>query len=1337
MKQSLQPILGRPFIYLHGSNTLHLWGYVMRSCFRRTFCGLYAGLPAICFALVASGAMGKPKPQPKTPDTTQPAVMDWTAVKLPAAADAVSTGGAGKYLVLHLAKLQQLAIFDVSQRKIVKYLPVPTDDLVFCASMDKLFIGLKELRQIQRWDLARQKLELTVNAPEGGIAAMVTGAAVNGPVILLAERKSKRCWVLDPTTLAARKFPSTHWGNDGGAWGPVHIHVSFDGSTVIACGGGWAGVEISSIIGNDVADNHAGGYASGDTLISGNGALVFPEKSEILHADLTSKVSGIEGTPIPADDPDFSLAVLKKSTLSLFSNADARPLITLGNLPELEQTTRMPLGERIHLIPSMNALVTLAEGGKELRVRKFDLATQLAASGIDYLFVGSTPPSVAHRGARYEYAMKVQSKRGKVKAELQSGPPGMALDSGTSTITWNVPKTFADDSASVIVQIGDASGQTIFQTFVLRVVGDKPAVVAVAPPPPVVSTPPARGPKPAPANPAPAAPPAMPTRTHPAAQPPEAAAGPYIGEVTHLEEPFKEFHAAAGGKTLVFYEPKARQLALYDAVTGKATGVIPMGADNVRFTCGADSIIVALPDQKILQRYSLKTRGRLKSAPIPENKPLKDIKMGNASAGPVFLYFGNELVAIDETTLLPIRHSGKLPAGNPDWWFDYRVSADGSTVVAWDPYASPSGFIIGHLHHGVASTINSADVWSMATRKFTATADGSFVMYGTKFFSALGKAVSCDLREKGYWNCLPTSDRRFFIAVKQVKNGTGMALCTTNDRRILTEIDSLPDLGNADASGDWSHCGLCGGNSKGEPRLIYLPDSSSLAVIPKTDDEFGVMKFSVGSTVAGATSGTPAPASQTLAVISLPSPQVALNSTYSYQIEIVPAKTTAKYKIEAGPPGLTVSGTGLVTWKPTERPVGGKANVILSISDAAGHEVPHAFDIAVTRPVASAPDGTVSTGEIAKADASRIELPSEHYQYTIGRGGHGLILSGNQLAITAADGFTIQKTQTLPRSYIAIAEREKYYVAISNEPRTIDLIDKVTLKTIRSRAVAFSALIELTLHPTRPICYISYVQQSDVPSHHFLILDETTGDAHTNDNWIGQWLCISPNGRFLMAGWQEIYQAGHDIIDNPDRIWIVPRYGSIDSMARYDLDAHGIPDRVAFREDVGGGGVGLRLSPDGKQATYLSNTGYPQGSKNLGGWDPLDLSKLPVNYNCKDGASTHELAFHPLLPIVACCGKGEVIFFNRESGEKQEPRIDEDKIAGETIERLYFSPDGKTLLVESGVDGIHYLHHLPLKLSPEESRAAAALPRPDKPLDPAQQSPPPDPAPGKLPQMRA
>ena len=83
-----------------------------------------------------------------------------------------------------------------------------------------------------------------------------------------------------------------------------------------------------------------------------------------------------------------------------------------------------------------------------------------------------------------------------------------------------------------------------------------------------------------------------------------------------------------------------------------------------------------------------------------------------------------------------------------------------------------------------------------------------------------------------------------------------------------------------------------------------------------------------------------------------------------------------------------------------------------------------------------------------------------------------------------------------------------------------------------------------------------------------------------------------------------------------------------------------MPVQDEIKEKAGGNGKGIRMSRDGKRVTYLSHVGYPKFSGNLAGWDPADLEKMPVTHATKGKGTTYDLAYHPVVPLVAGRNEG-------------------------------------------------------------------------------------------------
>lgn len=399
------------------------------------------------------------------PNLSQPE----TIVRLPGPIEDIEVGAGGRLLILHLKSLQQLAVFDVSLAKVVKYIPLPSNDVSYAAGARKLYIGIRDDQKIRRFDLSNCKEEKSTSVPIGGIGRLAIGATSVAPLFLFSERDARKSWVIDPATMKAKPMSWEGWR--GGAWGPTDASVSFDGSTIAVAGGGWAGIEIASIGKRQVTSSATGSYTRGTPLLAGNGALVFTGDQKIVRRDLASEVKTIEGTPFPALDTNYSLALRTykgESSLTVFTNGDPKRLFEIRDIPELNTKSRLPLHQRVMLIPAAEVLVTVGEGSDHLILRPFDLAGSLEQADIDYLFVESSPGPSVVKGRRYEYQINVRSRAGNVKLSLESGPKKMAL-SESGELTWDVPPSFKNDSVSVIIQITDDSNQTAFHTFRIAV----------------------------------------------------------------------------------------------------------------------------------------------------------------------------------------------------------------------------------------------------------------------------------------------------------------------------------------------------------------------------------------------------------------------------------------------------------------------------------------------------------------------------------------------------------------------------------------------------------------------------------------------------------------------------------------------------------------------------------------------------------------------------------------------------------------------------------------------------------------------------------------------------
>src|SRR5262245_14065378 len=83
-----------------------------------------------------------------------PKLSEATTIRpVPAAIREIAAGGGGRFLCLALPSLKQVAVFDATEGRIVKYLDVGTQKFQIAAGMTKLLIAQTDSKVLQRWDL--------------------------------------------------------------------------------------------------------------------------------------------------------------------------------------------------------------------------------------------------------------------------------------------------------------------------------------------------------------------------------------------------------------------------------------------------------------------------------------------------------------------------------------------------------------------------------------------------------------------------------------------------------------------------------------------------------------------------------------------------------------------------------------------------------------------------------------------------------------------------------------------------------------------------------------------------------------------------------------------------------------------------------------------------------------------------------------------------------------------------------------------------------------------------------------------------------------------------------
>jgi hypothetical protein len=406
---------------------------------------------------------------------------------LPEPTDAVAAGGGGRFLLFHLPKFRKLAVFDVTQAKIARYLSLSSDDVLFAAGSEKLLVVSRDRSVIQRFDLQSLKKELTVMLPEvGKVEGLGLGYCSTGPA-LLATRNGPKFVDVSKLSFIDPPGAANPWNPNRPYLAPpqlAQVRASADGSTYAIFEPMYGRNCVWTLDGRTA---HRGNAPSGaGTLQPGFDGNLFFGWQGVYSSDLKPVAAEqFRGQAcFPAYHPAYFLAcsvadrayrpnqAAERAKLSLYATADKRLLASLTDFEELNDPRQpasyspqmLSIDQRIHFFPTANLLLIVSPARDQLILHKLDVMAVLEKAGIDYLYVASLPPATAERGGTFNYQIEVKSRRGGVHCTLDSGPDGMTL-SDDGKLLWKVPADEPAGQQGVIITIRDSSGQEIMHTF--------------------------------------------------------------------------------------------------------------------------------------------------------------------------------------------------------------------------------------------------------------------------------------------------------------------------------------------------------------------------------------------------------------------------------------------------------------------------------------------------------------------------------------------------------------------------------------------------------------------------------------------------------------------------------------------------------------------------------------------------------------------------------------------------------------------------------------------------------------------------------------------------------
>ncbi len=894
--------------------------------------------------------------------TAAPITGDKAEMKLPGTISDVCVGGGGRYLCLHLGKTRQIAVYDLCLGKVAKYFPIGGDNVRIAAGMNKLIAVTPEPGTITRFDFAKMEKETTVPLPFKGVLKTVAmGSASAGPLLVhygsgTGALDNSPTILLDPAT-----FKEIRPGNGIQMHACYRDHLHFRASPDGTVFGTWctshspSGVT-SIIVSSDSVKSYnqhtSGGHVvpgPDGTIFTGMGLMTPELKALGKHNDRSFNIPAVSGNLYLDLAPDGNGAGFPvhqtngfKATVRMLG--DARPIVTL---PKFD----MALGgenwvahdfttdKRFIFVPEAKAIVVIPTTNDRLQIHKFDMEASLEKAGIDFLFATSRPP-VAIAGKKFEYSIKVRSKKGGVKLKLDAAPDGMKLADGK--LTWDVPADWAEP-ANVIVTISDASGQEIFHTFSLAPGGEgnKVGGFPVGNPNPNLRI----NPLPEPVD------PGKDVIAPPSATLPIKVTEAKDNTSVNLPGTVDSVCVAGGGRYIVFRIPKSKQLALFDVNTGKVAKYIPIAEDGALFAGGMTKLYILNPTANVLQRWDLAKLEKETTVANPLGGTPKQMLMGHLTDGPIFLAGSGvgggrfSYGFLDPRTWKQVEIKvqggrGGGPAGIGEQYPpSVRVSGDGRVYAWWTPGLSPSG-----LCSMVIGSSEAKGYWEhTSVGEIIPGPDGTLFTGSGPYTPELKK-----LNEKEVGAAFPATSGPWYFQVKipdrfsQPRPRPGepaakpqlMIKMLGENRPLVT----FTELAGFDMELEpWG--GLKRGSMSFAERIHLIPEADLIVVLNKEGNKLHLHRFDIKTRLEKLDLDF-------LFVMSRPPAAAGKGMKFTYTPEVLSKKGGVKVKVEAGPEGMAAAGT-TVTWDVPAAAPAEVHDVILTISDASGQETFHTFKLTV------------------------------------------------------------------------------------------------------------------------------------------------------------------------------------------------------------------------------------------------------------------------------------------------------------------------------------------------------------------------------------------------------
>ena len=491
----------------------------------------------------------------------------------------------------------------------------------------------------------------------------------------------------------------------------------------------------------------------------------------------------------------------------------------------------------------------------------------------------------------------------------------------------------------------------------------------------------------------------------------------------------------------------------------------------------------------------------------------------------------------------------------------------------------------------------------------------------------------------------------------------------------------------------------------GDKLYIYLFSEKSKAVLFAALPAFDTSKATEPQVVATKTGDNDLPEAHADAA-QLPA-KIQVGKPISYKL---PGASSTTYELMTGPKTAKVE-NGALVWTPTKSDAGeqqfkiriksGTAisflrlqTTVVDLSDVAKSNVtpkPAPTKGAIPPKSGNSAQNPEVQPDLENVGVHQLGELNAGLSYSLDRSAV-IIADGNKVQFLDRSGITVTREQTFDSRYKQIAERPEYYVALA--AKNLDLIDKKTLKVLKSIDIDYAQLHSMAIHPTKKQTFVAFAKPSEkdyIKSKPVLLVNEESGKLAELPDVFGLWLHVTPQGDKLVTGLQQIYE-------DTTTLSLRKEFAHLDRVFAFDITGAS-PKLAGVNEHPGANGRKLRMSLDGRHVAYVAGGGAGGNGYSIATLATDDVTRESSRY--KIDAYPVDIAFHPTLNLVACCNENTIWIFDRRTGEEFAGKL-EPGHKFQKIEQLLFTPGGSRLLVAYQSKQGKVLQAIPLKLTDSE-----------------------------------